>query len=535
MSITALVRTAAERYGTAVAVEDSAGSRTFADLSDRVHLLAAGLLLAGVPPKARIVCLLPNSVSAVEVDLALAVGGFVRVSLNPRVGPTDWMRVIQDCEPQALIVDSRIGGAAELADEADLPLVIGADRPVHGGSTLEEIIAAAPASVDPQPPDVESLCALHYSSGTTGIPKGAQRTHANRLASLRAMRDHVLAETFDSDEPAVFLHAGPIIHTSGLFVLPFLDAGGRQVLLDHATAADLVDAVSTHQATHTAVVPTVISRLLEFDDAHLAVMRRMRMLAYAGAPMPAEHIRQAFHRITPNLVQYYGMVEAIPPLTVLTPEDHRRGVLDGVDILTSIGRPCAQTRIEIRENNRPVADGVVGELVINGPAVSPGYHDAYGRKDLGKNHIDGDLHSGDLGFRGADGYIRLTGRSNDMIISGGYNVYPREVEEALATIPGVGDVVVVGLPDPIWGQRIAAVYTGVDGRPVGEATVLAESRRRLPDFKRPKSAHLVDALPLTALGKVDRAAATRMLASAVAAETLRPEMSIPAPTHPPPT
>lgn len=511
MSIADVVRTAADRFGPAIAIEDSCGTRTFTELSDRAHALAGGLHDLGIAAGSRVVVLLGNSSAAVEVDLALAIGGFVRVSLNPRVGQVDWERVVHDCAPAALIVDPRIDGAAEFSARTTTPTVITADGTSSTGPSLDELAANGSGRAGMRTPDPDELCALHYSSGTTGVPKGAQRTHANRLASSTAMRDHVLAATLDGAEPPVFLHAGPVIHTSGLFVLPFLEAGGRQVLLDHIGPAGLIDAVEAHSATHTALVPTVIARLLDFDDARLSVMRRMRMLAYAGAPMPVEHIRQAYHRITPNLVQYYGMVEAIPPLTVLTADDHRRGVLENADLLGSVGRACPEAAIAFRAVGDTVPDGEVGELVVAGPAVSPGYHNACTRTDLGKSHVDGSLYSGDLGYRDPDGYVHLTGRSKDMIITGGYNVYPREVEEAISAIPGVDDVVVVGLTDEVWGQRIVAAYTSSADKRLDDGVVLAESRRRLPDYKRPKATHRVDSLPLTALGKVDRAAAAKLL------------------------
>ncbi|RVW09779.1 long-chain fatty acid--CoA ligase [Prescottella agglutinans] len=511
MSIASVVRVAAERFGPDIAVEDDTRSLTFTELSDRVHRLAAGLDRIGLTPGSTVLVLLPNTTAAVEVDLALTIGGYVRVALNPRVGIRDWVRIMEDCAPAAVIVDPGIAGAPEFAAQSTADIVIATDACDYAQQTLDDVVSEAPESFSLAVPDPASLCALHYSSGTTGVPKGAQRSHANRLASLRAMREHVLAGTLDGPEPPVFLHAGPVIHTSGLFVLPFLEAGGRQILLDHARPADVIAAVDRHAVTHTALVPTVVARLLDFDDAQLEPMRRMRMLAYAGAPMPVEHIRQAYHRITPNLVQYYGMVEAIPPLTVLDAADHHRGVTDDPDLLGSVGRPCTGIEIEFRVGDSPVPDGEVGELVVSGPAVSPGYHNAGARTDLGKSHADGLLYSGDLGYRAATGHIHLTGRSKDMIITGGYNVYPREVEEAIATVPGVNDVVVVGLPDPVWGQRIVAAYTADPRAALDDPSVLAESRHRLPDFKRPKSVHHVDALPLTPLGKVDRASATRML------------------------
>jgi acyl-CoA synthetase (AMP-forming)/AMP-acid ligase II len=520
MSIANVIRSAAERFGTAVALQDDDGAVTFSDLSTRVHRLAAGLEAVGVAPGATVLVLLPNSVASVEVDLALTIGGRIRVALNPRVGERDWSRIADDCAPHALIFDPRVEGASEFAATSAVAVTIATADSADSRYLLEGIVSAAPEHPELPELDPDALCALHYSSGTTGIPKGAQRSHANRLASLRAMRDHVLAGTMDGPPRPVFVHAGPVIHTSGLFVLPFLEAGGRQVLLDHARPAQVAEAVEEHGATHTALVPTVIARLLDLSDAELSPMRPMRMLAYAGAPMPVDHLREAYRRITPNLVQYYGMVEAIPPLTVLSRDDHRLGMTRSPELLGSIGRPCPEVRIEFRSHDGTLTDGPDGELVVSGPAVSPGYHNADSRTDLGKSHENGVLHSGDIGHRTPDGYVHLTGRGKDMIITGGYNVYPREIEEAISAIAGVDDVVVVGLPDDVWGQRIVAGFTADAGTTIDAATVLAEARHRLTDFKRPKSVHRVAAIPLTPLGKVDRAAAAGLLTD-LASETAR--------------
>ncbi|MRH89406.1 AMP-binding protein [Nocardia sp. SYP-A9097] len=511
MSIANVISTAAEKYGSNIAVQDSSRSVSFTELSDRVDRLAAGFAATGIDAGSTVLVLLPNAVASVEVDLALTIGGFVRVALNPRVGERDWTRIADDCRPSVLIFDPTVAGALEFASTASIPVLITTGEDHDGGHSLDSMATASPLPARRPEPHPDSLCALHYSSGTTGVPKGAQRTHANRLASLDAMLVHVLAGTMEGAEPPVFIHAGPVIHTSGLFVLPFLASGGRQVLLDHARPVDVLAAIASYGGTHTALVPTVIAKLLEFDDTELAPMHRMRMLAYAGAPMPVKHIRQAYHRITPNLVQYYGMVEAIPPLTVLDIADHHRAMREDTDILSSVGRTCAGVDIDFQADHVPVPDGQTGELVIRGAAVSPGYHNADSRTDLGKSHAGDRLYSGDLGFRTADGYIHLTGRGKDMIITGGYNVYPLEVEQALRAIADLTDVVAVGLPDPVWGQRILVAYTAAPNTSLDEDRVLAESRLLLPDYKRPKSVHRLHAFPLTPLGKVDRVAVARIL------------------------
>ncbi|KAA8939182.1 AMP-binding protein, partial [Mycobacterium sp.] len=193
-------------------------------------------------------------------DLALAVAGLVRVSLNPRLAPPDWDGIRQDCRAGAVILDDRIDGASAWLRDVSRPfslVVVTARSHPNAHITIDEIISTAEDSAILPIPDPQSVCALHYSSGTTGAPKGAQRTHANRLASAEAMRRHVLEPTLDpvAGNAPVFLHAGPLVHTSGLFVLPMLQLGARQVLIDHPRPADIVSAVAAHEVSHTVLIP----------------------------------------------------------------------------------------------------------------------------------------------------------------------------------------------------------------------------------------------------------------------------------------
>jgi acyl-CoA synthetase (AMP-forming)/AMP-acid ligase II len=253
----------------------------------------------------------------------------------------------------------------------------------------------------------------------------------------------------------------------------------------------------------------MVGRLAEAADAPPT---SLRMLAYAGAPMPADHIRRASERLTPQLVQYYGLVEAMPPLTVLDRADHARGLAGEPDLLTSAGRICPAIDLRVVDDaGRPVPDGEPGEVVVGGDPVTPGYFNAAGRTDLGKTFIGGRLRTGDVGRLGDGGRLWLTDRRNDMIITGGYNVYPREIEDVITRVDGIADAAVVGLADPQWGQRITAAYTCSPGRRVEPEEVLRHCRAALPAHKRPKSVHPMDSLPLNATGKISRREVLRLL------------------------
>jgi acyl-CoA synthetase (AMP-forming)/AMP-acid ligase II len=505
MNVGSLVRRSALQFGPLIAVEGADGQLTFAELGDRVLRLAGGLLASGLRPGDRVLDLQTNSVRYLETDLAIRAAGLVRVALNYRLHPADWERIAEDSGARALIYDAAFEAAEPLARELDHCFVLGDGY----GMPLTSLLDTPPPDQLPSP-HPESLCGLHYSSGTTGRPKGAARTHRNWLASVSNMAYDVLRGVPDRSD--TFVHAGPITHTSGLFILPFLAAGARQIVLPRWDSAALVEAVVDRGATHTALVPTMVSRLLEEPSANPDSLRPMKMLAYAGAPLPAEQVRAAHATLTGNLVQYYGLVEAIPPVTVLSTEDHRRGVSDDPSLLESAGRPALGVELEIRDaSGRPLPPGEIGEVVTRGDHVMGGYWNAQDRDDLSKVVVDGWLHTGDLGHIDAFGYLRLVDRKADMIITGGYNVYPREVEEVIATVPGVAQVAVVGVPDSDWGERIVAVLTARPGATVTPEDVLDRCRAKLASYKKPKEVHVVNQLPYNSNGKVAKKDVVKLL------------------------
>lgn len=482
------------------AIEDGAGEeRTFAMLWERAQRLAAGLLATGLQPGDRVLEALPNGCALIESDLAMAVAGLVRVPLNPRLGQREWAAIATDSGARGLIVGDGLSTAdhAAIEEHVTVDQVIRVGRARGGEHPVEELIGASDP-LDPVPTDADSLVGLAYSSGTTGLPKGARRTHRMRTASARAMLHSVLAE---ADAASLYLHAGPAIHTSGLFVLPMLELGARQLLMDHLRPADIVRVVHERSVTHLALVPTVIAAMSDLPDVTPRMWETVQMLAYAGSPMPVQQLRCAAERLTSRLVQYYGLVEAMPPLTVLSIEDHRRALTGDTDLARSAGRILEHVDLTVERPD----EGGVGEVVVAGDVVTPGYWNAENRDDLGKTVTDGRLATGDVG-RIVDGYLWLTDRRNDMIISGGYNIYPREIEEVVAAVPGVRQCAAIGVPDDLWGQRLEIVVAAAVPTDIGEAVMRACST--LAPHKRPKRVHVRGELPLGATGKIDRRAVT---------------------------
>jgi acyl-CoA synthetase (AMP-forming)/AMP-acid ligase II len=510
MDVGRIVARSAHRFGDRVAVDGPERTLTFAALGDRVSRLANGLRSLGLQDGTRVLDLQSNTTTYLETDLAIRSAGLVRVALNYRLHPGDWARIADDSGAAALVYDARFAEPTE-----DLRTGLGEGRVVvvgdGPGTSYATLLADAPSTRLP-PVSADALCGLHYSSGTTGHPKGAQRTHRNWLASLVSMTIDVVGEPPGPGD--VYAHAGPITHTSGLFVLPFLAAGASQLVLPSWDPEAFVDAVEHRGVTHTAMVPTMVARLLALADVDRSRMSGLRMLGYAGAPMPPEQIRQAHDRITPRLVQYYGLVEAIPPVTVLDAADHDRGLAGERELLTSAGRPALGVELAVvDEDGRPLPCGEVGEVITRGDHVMPGYWNADGRVDLSKAVRDGWLHTGDLGRLDASDRLYLVDRKGDMIISGGYNIYPREVEDVIAEVPGVAEVAVIGVDDPDWGQRVTALYSVRPGAEVSDDTVLAHCRARLASYKKPKDLRRVEAFPLNSTGKIAKKVLREQLAT----------------------
>ncbi len=304
------------------------------------------------------------------------------------------------------------------------------------------------------------------------------------------------------------LHVGPLTHAAGVYLFPCFLRGARNVVLDQFDPATLLATIERERITHLMLVPTMMHRLVEaIEGGARGDWSSLRRIHYGTAPTPVPLIRRAQAIFGPILRQQYGMTEAVQPLCVLYPHEHQGTSADGADEpIGSCGRPTANVRIVLRDTQgREVAPGEVGEITIAHEGI--GKVQYWRRPELLAETVrDGWYYSGDLGRLDRQGFLHIVGRNKDMIISGGFNVYAREVEDALSTHPAVLEAAVLGLPDPQWGELVAAaVVLRADCTASAEA-LMAHCGERIAGYKKPRRIAFVEALPRNLAGKVQKPA-----------------------------
>ncbi|EHI12177.1 class I adenylate-forming enzyme family protein [Mycolicibacterium thermoresistibile] len=469
-----LITRAARTYGAAPALVHGDRVMSFREFDDATNRLGNALLARGLRPGDHVAVLAPNGIDGVVTYYALAKAGLVRVPLNSRETDFELAYKIDDSQARALVTDGRIPAETELV--------------IH-----TEELAGMIAGADPGPcrieRDPEDPLRLAYTGGTTGKPKAVVLTTRSELAEIANFLVDLLP---DLTPDSVMLHAAPITHGSGAFFLPHLVKGARNVILPRFTPQGFVDAAVEHGATATFMVPTMIAMMLE--DAEIDRDRlKLRRLCYGGAPIAPTLLARGLETLGPVFVQLYGQAEAPLAITCLQPWEHTP------ERLTSAGKPYTFVEMDIRdEEDNSVPPGTPGEVVTRGPHTMSGYwrRPEATAETLGE---DGWLRTGDIGQVDEEGYLYLLDRRNDVIISGGFNVYPREVEDALLTHPAVREAVVVGVDDERWGQRVSAAV--VLREEVDTQALIDHCAERLAGFKRPRHIEVWDELPKSPVGK----------------------------------
>jgi malonyl-CoA/methylmalonyl-CoA synthetase len=450
------------------ALHDATGWTTNAELEERSRAAAGRLVGAGLRTGDRVVMSAATSVELVVTHVAALRLGLVVVPVNGAYRAREIGHIVDDCAPAACVVDD---------DRVDLFTQATADGCVVTTPTVDLPAADAPVLDACASDDIALLC---YTSGTTGAPKGAMLTHGNALASCEALR---LAWRWTEHERLVL--ALPLFHVHGLGVglHGTLLAGGSAVLLPRFDPDLVLDAARDHDASLFFGVPTMYARLAAHP--RVAELARLRLCVSGSAPLPAALHDELHQRSGVRVLERYGMTETIMNVSNPYEGERRAG---------TVGFPLPGVEVRLDEAS--------GEILLRGPNVFPGYWE---REDATHDAFtpDGWFRSGDIGAHDPDGYLRIEGRAKELIISGGYNVYPREVEDVLLEHPDVAEVAVVGEPSADWGEEVVAVVVPSSDERDGEA-LLAFAAEQLAPYKRPRRVRFVDALPRNALGKVVR-------------------------------
>lgn len=441
--------------------------------------------------------LVGNRAEAVAAIIAAQLAGLKAVSLHPMAAQADHAFVLEDAAVQALVVDNaRFAERARALAASTRVQVLPLDDGEFGPGLVRAAAGFDDAPVVPGD-DPTEISKLSYTGGTTGRSKGILHTHRTSVTMLQYM-----LATYEWPAQVRYLVTTPISHASGSLFLPTLLRGGTIYLCDKFSPADFLRRVAEHRINLTFLVPTQIYGLLDCDGLDAADLSSLELVLYGAAPIAPVRLADALRRIGPVFGQIYGQAEAPMCISYLSPRDHDP---NHPERLRSCGKVIPGNQVRLLDAQmREVAPGEVGELCVRGPLVMEGY---LNRPEEDASVFAGDwLHTGDMARCDSEGFLYLVDRAKDMIISGGFNVYPSEVEHCLALHPAIAMSAVIGVPDPKWGEAVTAVVVARPGTELTEAEVIAHVTRHKGVVNAPKQVVFADALPLTALGKIDRKA-----------------------------
>ena len=456
----------------------------FAELDAWSDRIAAFLDERGVGPGDRVAILSHNDPIFYALLFACAKISAIMLPLNWRLSAREIAAILADGEPSVVLASAELGHL----------LPPGGDPPVHLAE-LERLPAAAPRNGSPDP-DLPAV--ILYTSGTTGQPKGAVLSHRALGYSAR-----IAPHAWDFDAASVNLVGMPLFHIGGIgYGMMALTQGGHTVLTRDADPALILATIDRWQVTHAFFVPTVIQRLVELVEAGASPPRSLELLVYGAAPIGETLLRRAIAAFGCGLSHAYGMTESAGTIVSLPARDHDP---DGphANRLRSCGRAFPWVEIALIDpaTGAAVAEGEIGEIRIRSPMLMSGYW-RKPAETAAAIDAEGWFHSGDAATRDADGCIFIRDRYKDMIVSGGENIYPAEIEHVLQAHPAVAEVVVIGVPHPTWGETPRACVVAAAGETADEAALIAFARERLARYKCPSSVRFMESFPRNASGKV---------------------------------
>jgi acyl-CoA synthetase (AMP-forming)/AMP-acid ligase II len=480
------VRDAAVRYADRLALSDGDRIWTFSAFQAQVERLASGILASGVHRNDRACIWMHNCAETVLLSAALEAAGIVRVPLNARYTSVEAGKIMADCQPVALFIDpAHIDAVDHLTQLPQLRVIV-------TGTADWQVFCDGPATPDAlYRAAADDLCSLNYTSGSTGAPKGVMLSHRNWMAVYRNM---LLDRDIHADDRLV--HIGPLSHSSGAYVAAWFLAGAANVVSPAGEGLDgLLRTIEHHRCTVLTCVPTLLNRLMRHPQIDQYDLSSLRQIGYGAEPIHPHTFTSVVKRFGTVLVQNYGLTEAMMTVCTLSAAEHSQ---NGRLRSGAIGRPYTHVEIVLRdENGREVPQGTVGELTVRADHVMRGYWQR--PQDTQFVLKEGWLYSGDLARQTDDGIFWLAGRRSDMLICGGFNIYPQEVAAVVAGCPGVDDAAVLGTADKEWGEIPVAFVAGAH---LDQDELVSRVKPQL-GIRTPKRWVLLAELPRTVNGKVD--------------------------------
>ena len=480
---------------------------TFSQTNERVNRLAHALMELGIEKGGRIGVLQVNSNRYIELFFAAAKLGAILVPLNFRAKADELSFMISNAEAKVLFLGARY---LEMVDGmlTDLPFVkacIVMDGRSEGKLFYEDLIDASDSEGVVSEVDDNDITILMYTAGTTGRPKGVPLTHNGFVSYVLENVEPANPEIEERNILSV-----PLYHVAGCQAMMAAVYGGRTLLLMHQfEVKEWMKMVQEERATRAMLVPTMLKWIIDDPEFERYDLSSLKVITYGGAPMPFGVIKKAIKEIPwVKFINAFGQTETASTITALGPEDH---VIDGTEeqkekrlrrLTSSIGRPLPDVEVKIvDEEGHSLKANEVGEILARGPRIMTGYW-RDDEKTAQTLMDDGWLRTGDVGWMDEEGYIYLSGRGDDMIIRGGENISPEEIEEVLHSYPKVDEAAVIGVSDPDWGQEPMAVVVLKRGESADSEEIMEYCKTRLAGFKRPKSVVFVDTLPRNPMGKV---------------------------------
>lgn len=463
--------------------------------------VAHGLRGLALAREAKVAVLSANHPQSWMCVLGLWRAGCAWVPINPRGTVSEHRQLIDAFDVEVLFFQKSFEPVVAALREQCPGLRHGVciDGDVPGSLSVGDWTTRLPTSPPDHLCEPEDLAALMPTGGTTGLPKGVMLTHRNLGAS---MANAIYNAPYGPGEPIVNLAAAPMTHTAGFLSLPASARGGTVVVLTKPDPEALLDAIEQHGVTEFFLPPTVIYRLLEIPDVARRDFRSLRYFMYGAAPMSVGKLRLALQVFGPVMFQGYGQTEAPGGIAAMRPGEHfSEGAIAPDQRLSACGLPSPLSAVQVQgADGRPLPPGESGEICVRGDIVMKGY---YKQPDkTAEAIVDGWLRTGDVGHFDAEGFLHITDRKRDVIISGGFNVYPSEVEQVLWAHPAVLDCAVIGVPDEQWGEAVKAVVELKAGFSATAQELIALCRERLGSVKAPKSLDFTPRLPRSPVGKV---------------------------------